>query len=83
MNQERKKRLSQLEESVVTTDFNKEEIHSDAYDLNKENHIISLDSVLNDPGKRFLFKSHLDKEMCSEKLLSSIVISKTLKRCLI
>ena len=79
-NQERKKRLSQLEESVVTTDFNKEEIHSDTYDLNKENHIISLDSVLNDPGKRFLFKSHLDKEMCSENFSAYCDIKKLLKK---
>lgn len=39
-----------------------------------------LPSILNDPGKRFLFKAHLGKELCSENLCAYQEIKKFLKK---
>lgn len=78
--QEKEKRLSQLEKSVIIDDFNDEELDNDDYDFGKQKHVVLLDSVLNDPGKRFLFKSHLDKEMCSENFSAFVDIKKFLKK---
>lgn len=73
------KRLSQLEKSVVSTDFNEEFVSNDVSE-NKESYVVSLESILNDPGKRFLFKSHLDKGLCSENFSAYTDIKKFLKK---
>lgn len=39
-----------------------------------------LSCILNDPGKRFLFKAHLDKEFCSENFCAYQEIKKFLKK---
>lgn len=77
--QEKEKRLSQLEKSVVSTDFNEEFVSNDVSE-NKESYVVSLESILNDPGKRFLFKSHLDKGLCSENFSAYTDIKKFLKK---
>lgn len=77
--EEREKRLSQLEKSVVSTGSN-EELASNEDFKNKEVYVVSLESILNDPGKRFLFKSHLDKELCSENFSAYTDIKKFLKK---
>ncbi|SGZ41383.1 uncharacterized protein HGUI_03584 [Hanseniaspora guilliermondii] len=77
--EEREKRLSQLEKSVVSTGSN-EELASNEDLKNKEVYVVSLESILNDPGKRFLFKSHLDKELCSENFSAYTDIKKFLKK---
>lgn len=40
----------------------------------------SLDDILSDPGMRYLFRRHLEKEFCSENLDAFIKIEKFLKR---
>lgn len=81
--QEKEKRLSQLEKSVVSGEFNEEFLSNDDSGNkdsgNNEVYVVSLESILNDPGKRFLFKSHLDKELCLENFSAYSDIKKFLK----
>lgn len=43
-------------------------------------HITELDEILKDPGMRYLFRRHLDMEMCAENLDSFFEIKKLLRK---
>ncbi|KAL6926611.1 hypothetical protein ACO0SA_004635 [Hanseniaspora valbyensis] len=71
------------DEQIDNTDVKKNSISDDKKieSLEQKNSKNStLEAILNDPGKRFLFQSHLNKELCAENFYAYSDIKKFLKK---
>lgn len=55
-------------------------IFDDSNDINLPSNFSDLDDILRDPGMRYIFRLHLEKEFCTENLDSYIEIKKFLKK---
>ncbi|CAL9734016.1 protein Sst2p [Monosporozyma servazzii] len=69
-----------VEIDINSTNSNKTMVSSNDDQNNTTMNLPNLEEILSDPGMRYLFKKHLEKEFCVENLDVYIMIKKFLKR---